>query len=296
MEHEKTGTTIIDELKLCYVADYSLLRKLKTIEYGAYMIIEDIKFSRKSSHHFEYSFDMIADIEGDDGLATPIKVATANVGRYGDKADSKWFFYRIENKVLYDPELLHYTLAIPVKIGVVFDHITSLDVAIDTQTDIARTIKRLWHREDIKTIINGKMIKDRKTTIKNINLMYSTSLDRIKGLTVYVKESRAKNDKTRGVTVTAYNKKQEITETSNKEYVSEFYGNPKRLYRLEVHLNNEEIKSYCKKIGRKQDLDMVFDKDFLTDIYYYHLQSVIRFTKGRQKLSWKRIIECNGKV
>ena len=84
--------------------------------------------------------------------------------------------------------------------------------------------------------------------------------------------------------------------SSNSRYINEFYGNPKRLYRLEVHLNNEEIKAYCRLLNIQQDLSMLKDRSLLTNMFYYHLSSVIRFTKGRKKLPWKDIIDCNGRL
>ena len=146
-------------------------------------------------------------------------------------------------------------------------------------------IRRMWHREDITTIINGKAIKDRKKTLPNVNLVYSTSLDRLKGMTVYVKQAKAAHDKSKGITIQAYNKLQEIEEASKKEYIKEFYGNPNKLYRIEVHLNNEEIKDYCKSHNTYQDIYMINDSAMLADMFTYHLSAVIRFTKGRTKLN-----------
>lgn len=223
-------------------------------------------------------------------------MATARFGRYGDVEVSDYFFYRVENYVLYDFDLLKYTLTIPEMLGMCFHNFTSLDIAIDARTDIARLMRRMWHREDVTTIINGKAIRDRKAIVKHLNLTYSTSLERLKNLTVYVKQSKASHDKTKGVTVQAYNKGNEISEASHKDYIREFYGNPKRLYRLEVHLNNAEIKDYCKRLDVSQDLNMIYDQTFLTDMFYYHLSSVIRFTKGREKLDWKDIVKSNGRL
>ena len=46
---------------------------------------------------------------------------------------------------------------------------------MDIKTDIVRLVRRLWHREDITTIINGKAIKDRTVEIDNLKLIYSAS-------------------------------------------------------------------------------------------------------------------------
>ena len=255
------------------------------------MDYRDFVFYRTSSHHFQYAFNVcIGKID------SRRQIATARFGRYGETNDTNYFFYRVENYVLYDSELLKFTLSIPESLSMAFHNFTALDIAVDVNTDVARMMKRTWRRKDITTIINGKAIRDRKMKIEDLDLRYSTSLERVKALTVYVKQHKAKNDKTKGITVQAYNKTDEIAQSSHKEYINEYYGNPKRLYRLEVHLNNNEIQDYCRAHDMFQDLDMIFDNDLMSDMFYYHLASVIRFTKGRKKLAWKDLIRCNGRI
>lgn len=287
----ETGTTIIDDLKICYTANLRLLEELKRIHLDDVKQYGDFQLCRTKSHHFEYTFDVIC---------TPYagfsKVATAYFGRYGDASDCTFFFYHISNFVLYDRRLLEMTITLPNQLGMAFHNFTSIDLAIDAKTDLARLIKRMWHRDDITTIINGKAVTDRKALLKNVALCYSASLDRLRGLTVYIKQAKAAHDKAKGTTVIAYNKLQEIKEVSHKEYIHEFYGYPAKLYRLEVHLNNKQIFDYFKDKERGPNMSLIFDAETLVDMFYYHLSKVIRFTKNRKKLSWKDIIKCNGRV
>ena len=74
--------------------------------------------------------------------------------------------------------------------------------------------------------------------IDGVSQSYSVSLDRLKNPTLYFKQAKAIHNKSKGIVVTAYNKMAEIEE-SGKDYILEFYGNPKRLNRLEVHLNSQ---------------------------------------------------------
>ena len=287
----ETGRAVIDLLKICYVADTDILSDLKDLNPGQSLDFGDFRFRRTTSHHFQYAYDVST---GD--IGNIMVVAAARFGRYGDNEENGYFFYRIANHVLYDRDLLKFTLSIPESLGMVFHNFTAMDIAIDAKTDIAMMMKRLWHRDDITTIINGKAVRDRKAVVKNLNLVYSTSLDRMKYLTVNVKQAKAAHDKTKGVTVQAYNKMREIEESSYKDYIREYYGNPKKLYRLEVRLNNAEIQDYCRRLGIITRLDMVYDEGRLSDMFYYHLSSVIRYTKGRTKLNWKDLIAHNGKV
>lgn len=280
---------VIDELKVCYIAGEEFLAELRSVESS--ISISDVTFYRTESHHFRYAYNIcIGDVEHRQ------QVATARFGRYGDEGDNGYFFYRLENHVLYDCALMDYAMSLPEQFGLVFHNFTSLDIAIDTKTDVAHLMKRMWMRKDITTIVNGKAVKDRKAIVNNVSLVYSTTLDRLKGLTVYVKQKKALHDKTKGVTVQAYNKLAEIDEASHKEYIREYYGNPKKLYRLEVHLNNAEISDYCKSRQMYQNEDLIYDQGLLTDMFFYHLGAVIRFTKGRTKLSWEDIIRSNGRL
>ena len=287
----ETGSVIIDALKLCYEASAEVLEDLKAINLGMRRKYGDYVFCRETSHHFRYAYGVL--MENGDSLG---KVMTVGVGIYGDNQERNFAFFRVENHVLYNSLLLKRVLALPEQMGMVFHNFTAIDLAVDIKTDIVRLIRRLWHREDITTIINGKAIKYRTVEIDNLKLIYSASLQRLKGASLLIKQARARQDKSKGLTVQVYNKGKEIEAVSHKYYIQEFYGNPKRLYRLEVHQNNAEIQDYCRKVNRVQDIDMVYDQEFLTAMFYYHLSAVLRFTKGRKKLAWPDIIACNGRL
>ena len=83
---------------------------------------------------------------------------------------------------------------------------------------------------------------------------------------------------------------------SGKQYVLDYYDNPRYLFRFEVRLNYQEMQDYCRLINTAQNIDMVFDQEFLKGLYYYHLSAVLRFTKGRKKLAWSDLIDRNGRV
>jgi hypothetical protein len=197
--------------------------------------------------------------------------------------------------VLYDPARLGLVLRLPNELGMVFHNITMVDLAKDFTINPVTIIKKLYKDTSTITIINGKAVKDRKMIIAGVSQSYSVSLDRLKNPTLYFKQAKAIHNKSKGIVVTAYNKMAEIEE-SGKDYILEFYGNPKRLNRLEVHLNSQEISDYFKKCGVVQDLSLIMDEDFRSEMYFYHLSSVIRFTKKRNGIPWEEILKCNGRV
>ncbi len=292
MYHE-TGRVIIDALKVCYTVDMEVLADLRRIPIGRSKFYGDCGYSfyRVTSHHYHYAYE-ISIGEGNERE----KVATAGFGLYGDTLERNYFFLRVENHVLYDEKKLNLVLALPKQMNMEFHNFTAIDMAIDSSHNFVSIIRKLWGREDVTTIINGKAKRDRKSILDNVEIHYSVSLERLKIPSLAIKQEKARHDKTKGLTVLAYNKGAEIEQASHKDYIKKFYGYPKRLHRLEVHQNNAEIQDYCRKINRAQDIGMIYDQEFLTAMFYYHLSAVLRFTKGRKRLAWPDIIACNGRI
>ena len=85
-----------------------------------------------------------------------------------------------------------------------------------------------------------------------------------------------------------YDKIAEIKNSSGKDYILNYYGNPQKLYRTEVHLNNQEIKDYLENRGLYFNYYMI-DEAMLEDMFYYHLNSVIRFEKGKDRITWENL-------
>ena len=275
----KLGTTIIDELRLCYIAEPSFLDDLSLTAVGERIDFADFSMVRILGQHFRYLFKVFIGKK---------QVGNLYYGQYGI-VDSCYAWFKFENQVLYDGELFRTTLDIPYKLKLTFNNITAIDLTKDFKKNIVNVIRRLYKDERITTIVNGKAIKNRKQIIPEFHIDYSVSLERLKNPTFYAKQKKAAHDKTKGVCVSCYNKRAEIENTS-KQYILDFYGSPKCLHRLEVHLNAEEIRRYCSMKKIPQTIDLIFDQVFITDMFYYYLSSVVRFTKGRTKLDWRDIL------
>ena len=286
----RIGTTIVDALKLCYMVDVEDLSALMELDYGQYDIMGEFMLFRVSSQHFAYCFNVLHGTDEDRK-----EVAQLRFRRYGEQeTDMIYIFLHISNHVLYDRDLLERVLMLPEKLGMVFHNITTVDLAKDfTKINPVTIIRKMYKDKDITTIINGKALRDRKQTIIGFSQTYSISLDRLKNPTISVKQAKAVHNKAKGITVCAYNKVAEI-EGSEKDYILDYYGNPKKLHRLEVHLNSQDIADYFKTIGKVQDLHLLTDADFMDSMYFYHLSAVIRFSRGRNPLSWSDLLKCTG--
>lgn len=278
----------IDELKICYTTTADNLNDLMSIEIGSFIDLFGYRFYRSVSDRFRFFFEVWEDDE---------QVAQLKHGLYTDLSDPKQYIYfKISNHILYQPEQLKRTLELPDKLGFVFNNYTAIDLAIDSKTNFTSLIKRMIRDKAITTIINGKAIKDRKQVLQGVSFQYSTSLDRLKHASITIKQKKAISNKQHGITLQAYDKKAEVEQNTDKRYILDFYGQPKRLYRLEVRLHYQELKDYFSKANIEPVIDSMSNQELLRGMFYYHLAAVLRFTQKRKKLDWPTLINCNGKV
>ena len=235
---ETSNSVIIDELKVCYRANFDTLTPFMAVATGETLYYGEYRFYRTCNSRFRHFFT-IMDMEGE--------IGQLKFGLYSEATNcaTSYVFLKIQNMVLYDPERLARILTLPDEMGMEFNNYTQIDLAFDTRVNVPSLIKRLLRDKTITTIINGKAIKDRKKVQDGVCFEYSTSLDRLKHPSITFKQRKAVNNKNEGITVQAYDKKSEIDNHSGKQYILEYYGHPKQLYRLEVRLPYQELKDYC---------------------------------------------------
>ena len=284
------GVPVIDELRLCYLAEPSLLQELSSIPIGHSAVFYGYIFVRIGGDRFEYTFVVFVDDTED-----RIEIGKIKFGRYGS-GSSNQVFYRINNPILYDRVKMDTALALPETLGLYFNDITAMDIALDHSKNFSAILKRMMRNEKVTTILNGKAVKDRKAVIKGISFDYSSSLSRLHCPTITLKQAKATKNKAKGITIQSYDKKAEIECSSGKGYILDRYDNPRYLYRLEVRLNYQELQDYFKKAGIPQTVDVLQDPEFLAELFYYHLGAVLRFSLGRKPLDWKDIILFNVRV
>lgn len=195
----------------------------------------------------------------------------------------------ISNRVLYTDEI-YYLDFIESNLGLELHNITTLDLCLDMSIDIARLMRRLIRNPQITTILNGKRIIDRKQDRPEITYTSSGNMDKDKYLTVNIKQKKAIKDKSKGSTLIAYDKKTEIANSSDKRYIDDYYDNPSKLHRLEVHLNNEEIKDYITRTRHELSFYSLIDKKFLSKLFGYTLNSLIRFEKEEKPIDWADLL------
>lgn len=172
-----------------------------------------------------------------------------------------------------------------------FHHVTTLDLALDTPFSVSPLIKAYLHNKNVTTILNGKRITDRDEDRAEISYTTSGSLNKQdKYKTVNIKQRNAIRDKSNGITVQTYDKAAEISNASDKQYILDHYGNPKRLYRTEVHLNTEDIKDYIERRDIQYTPLILFDEAELETMFFHFIGSVIRFQSRIIDVSWEHIL------
>lgn len=286
----KFGTPVIDALRLCYVAEPSLLQELSSLNVKSSRKFGDFTLTRVAADRFEFFFIIFLDAD-----RTRKELGSLKFGRYG-AADSLYVYYQVQNGILYDRELLDQALLFPDLLGLYFNNFTAIDIALDHKKNFSAIIKRMMRNEKITTILNGKAIKDRKELIKGISFDYASSLSRLHCPTITIKQAKAARNKSKGITIQSYDKKAEIETQSGKDYILNQYGNPQHLFRLEVRLSYANLKGYFSRLGQSQTIAALFDTDVLADLFFSSLASVLRFSRGRKPLAWQDILECNGRL
>ena len=215
--------------------------------------------------------------------------------RYASAGNELYLWVKVENSVLYDGSFLEMINRLSGLLGLEFHGITSLDLARDFNYDIASRIRSLMRREDLAVIINGKEVRDRNTMLKGIVRSCGMSLakDGKKGVTI--KQAKAAKNKHRGITLDCYDKAAEIN-NSGKRYIRDFYGNRKRLHRLELRMNCEQIRRAFDSTWLTPSLEYLENQKALDYLFIYALKSVLRFRKGRTVQQWEDLFKMRCQV
>lgn len=277
-------------------------KRLNTLNYGASLDMDEFKLCRTEGRYFNnvYAIQLKSDTHNAEwgylkfNLAQDGKQSdtdTQNEAQSNtDKDKLRKVWLSLSNETLYNGDI-QFATCIEQRLGLSFYHVTTLDLCLDTPFSISPLIKSYAHNESMTTILNGKRIMNRDEDRPELKYTTSGSLNKQgKYLTVNIKQRNAIKDKSKGVTVQTYDKAAEIRNASKKQYIMDFYGNPKRLYRTEVHLNAEDTKNYVVRRGINYTPTILFDEAILEDMFFHFLESVIRFQSRKADVSWRHIL------
>lgn len=283
----------IDALTLCYEVEHTFYyEQLQNLDYEETIDLEEFQLTRTTGRYYDNVYSIRA-WNGERVIEFgQLKFNLA----HGDEQSNihtngkRKIWLTISNETLYSQDV-HFLTYIEQKLGLTFHNCTTLDLALDTSFSVSPLVKTYLHNKDVTTILNGKRITDRDEDRTEISYTFSGSLNKQdKYKTVNIKQRNAIRDKSKGITVLTYDKVAEIGNASDKQYILDYYGNPKRLYRTEVHLNAEDIKNYLERRGIRYTPLILFDEAILEDMFFHFLGSVIRFQSRKYDVSWQHLL------
>ena len=282
----------IDALTLCYeVENTYYYDQLRQLDYGDTIDLGDFQLTRTTGRYFYNIYDIKTWNGKRDIIYGQLKFNLANGNDesnvHNNGLTKVWV--SLNNETLYSTDI-YFLDYITDRLGLIAHNITTLDLCLDTSFNVSSSVKQFIRDKSITTILNGRRIIDREADRPEIVYVMSGNLNKYKYLTLSIKQRNAIRDKSKGVTIITYDKKAEILNSSEKNYILDYYQRPRSLYRTEVHLNNEDIKAYLNRENKEFNPLMIFDEATLEDMYFYHLNGVIRFQSKTKDVSWSHIL------
>lgn len=248
----------VDKLTLCYVATDELVERLSK---NNELVDRDDCFrlirTKSDEAFFADSFDILIKIPKKNGESGYIerKMATLT-SKLRTMVDSKinyvwlyvdnWAFYEVFG--IYDGSKCNWLSCIDYianELGLLFNNITSFDIALDTNINFAKKIKRAQFNDDVEVILNGKVRKDKKEVLNEIGYYQTADQCRMRTLTIYVDQK--KED---GLELRVYDKHREIEEKSHKVYIPVWNGLKNGSHRIELSIKNEHLKEFYIQKGQ----------------------------------------------
>ena len=270
----------IDRLEVCYTASREVIDGLEDTTFwdrGEYRLLE---FSRDK-------IETILKIE----VFTPSKewvvFAWLRVGNKFEKEDdtSRYCWVSLENRALYSKGKeygeLPYLYYIAEDLGLKFNNISYLELAVDSNINWFRRVRAALRSEEFVPVVLGKAYPDKKTIIPRLLYIHTGDRERYKTNTLVLKSQNGE------VALELYDKEAEI-KASGKEYIRESFGiSSGGLFRAEVKIRNRALSDFCTAYGMAQnDVYMrITDGSLLFDLFLFYSDRLLRFRERRSLVS-----------
>lgn len=290
------GKVVIDWLELSYQNNLAFKEDIITLEsettWRGYRIIPT------RSYGYEYAFDVYWSF----GDTTPVAQIKFNV--HAKRKDYR-IVVAINNRIFYAPKQeLSDALLIGEKLGLVYNNIRRIDLAIDLPKDITRIINQYQHKKDIALRVNGKCVwEDNADT--GLLFIANGNRKRNKLNEFFVHTSN------KSASLKSYDKIKEIADKrvnriygigGYKDYILDYYDRPDKLYRLEVSARGRFIYDFIqrKKISNIVMSRMLCDETWLASLFHDWLSAILSFShfsvsktgkyRSRGGVSWNEIL------
>ena len=278
-----------DKLEICFVGKKELVDSIEDTKHwerdGYYLEFENAE--NKDNRETILSI-WIYDYSEESGKT---KFGTLKFGNSFETSDDtiRYCWLKIDNKILYNKSCIsttfHSIYYIQDDLGLEFNNITSVDIALDSNVCWFKRIKSAIRNNQLTPIILNKSYSNMKEEIEPV--VYDHRGDRIKyrSNTMYISNS----DK--DMIFSTYDKSKEII-SSGKTYIRDWFDSKGKIFRAEIRLKNKSLNDFCDKFNLQQyDLYMrLFDEELWFDIYYFYSNRIIRFVdSSRNQLSFLQL-------
>lgn len=278
----------LDKVEICYVGSKELIDN-----------IEDTKHWDRDHYYLEYEDkenkdkrETILSIYVDDFENDKVKFGTLKFGNSfkNDNDIIRYCWLRIENRILYNKSCISTTIStmywIQDDLGLEFNNITALDIALDSNISWFRRIKNaLRNKSLIPIVLNRAYPNVGEEEIEPIDFRHKDNRKRYTSNTMYI------NNSDKDMIFNVYDKGKEILK-SGKLYIREWFNSEGNINRAEIRLKNKSLNEYCEKNNISQyDLYMqLSDDNKLFDIYYFFSNRIIHFVdSSRNKISFLQL-------
>lgn len=249
---EKRYAINIDRLEITYLASDELKKYLSNKERSEFCF-DGITLRRCECRNYENEFAIITtDLDKERDIYERC-IGHLHFGSPNPNRQNVYVLY--ENDALYNKMWLAVRFYIEEALGLEFKQISKLDIATDFNFNIIRRFYQVYKDGNLDLIINGKKIHGLNTKVRDVvHITGNTTRKRpFANPTPVVKNADG------SLTLRAYNKDNEIDETSGKEYIRDATGFS-RLWRLEVSCKTHKaLKSVLDKLG-------MTDEDLYADL------------------------------
>lgn len=249
----------VDKLKICYNQPAELwqyLSKFNTddiINYDCFAlhILDDGRGKENDKPRVKIKANVLLD----EGLVLG-KFEFNNSSKYEGKC-----FFAFDNKALYTiagcnmgKKYNHIITLdfIEQQLNLIKNNLTLVEVALDVNFNVIHKIQTyIKDYKNYTMYINGNIVADEKRKIENYGEYFQRSRKRRERYpTIYL--SQSKEDSPR---LKIYNKTNEITEESGKEYINEWNEISGNVYRTEITIKNGDFKKFMQLVGEQNDFN-----------------------------------------
>ena len=261
---------VIDKLKLCYKRNNETQFWKMMAEQPYHLQFGDFELVRGKADGTYEGIYGIAYAQQEFGIL--------QFDRYSDK-EKKFCWVSINNQVFYSNTMriaLLNEFQDLTGLGAI-NNITQLELACDLGFNPVPKIKKLLKTEGVSVVRCGAKIEDKKQEIESLLFLHPTNSLR------ELPPSLCFSDADKRKSLKVYDKNKEIRK-SQKAYISDYYGNPKRLYRMEIRLCSDELFRYFKKYDMSPSVDMLTDQSFLKSMYDEFLFRLLHFSYKRKSI------------